>query len=130
MIPAFHVAWGECTIDEKPTFNTLPPMTMPEPFKVFTLGAYNNLGVANFQPVPDVIESYRRFFASKPRVSYDINEIPRWFLQKRLTSFKVRTAPKVYAIWQPVVEEGEVVAATIRWKDGTVMNRVNYWKDK
>lgn len=130
MIPAFHVVWGECTIDEKPTFNTLPPMTMPEPFKVFTLGAYNNLGVANFHPVPDVIESYRRFFASKPRVSYDINEIPRWFLQKRLTSFKVRTAPKVYAIWQPVVDEGEVVGATIRWKDGTVMNRVNYWKDK
>lgn len=130
MIPAFHNAWGECTSDEKPTFNTLPPMTMPEPFKVNKLQNVRNLGIPEYGVVPDVIESYRRFFASKPRVSYDINEIPRWFLQKRLTSFKVRTAPKVYAVWQPVVDDDEVIGATVLWKDGTTMNVVNNWKDK
>jgi hypothetical protein len=36
-----------------------------------------------------VVESYRRFYASKPRVRYPANKIPNWFLQYRSLPFEV-----------------------------------------
>ena len=31
----------------------------------------------------DIVESYRRFYASKPRVRYPKNKVPKWFIKYR-----------------------------------------------
>tara|TARA_R100001509_G_C4851757_1_gene210350 strand:+ start:344 stop:862 length:519 start_codon:yes stop_codon:yes gene_type:complete len=52
---------------------TLLPLCMPEEFKS------NN-----------IVESYRRFYASKPRIRYPKNKIPVWFMELRgATPFQI-----------------------------------------
>lgn len=45
---------------------TPPPMAMPDHFKG-----------------EDIVESYRRFYASKPRMRYPKEKIPSWFVEYR-----------------------------------------------
>jgi hypothetical protein len=36
---------------------------------------------------PDIVESYRRFYASKPNIRYPANKVPSWFLSYRTLPF-------------------------------------------
>jgi hypothetical protein len=47
-----------------------PPLCMPDEFKS-----------------DDVVESYRKFYASKPRMRYPKSKIPKWFLNLRETDY-------------------------------------------
>tara|TARA_B100000131_G_scaffold305856_1_gene332283 strand:- start:485 stop:997 length:513 start_codon:yes stop_codon:yes gene_type:complete len=37
----------------------------------------------------DIVESYRKFYASKPRMRYPKNKIPAWFLKYRKKTFDI-----------------------------------------
>tara|TARA_Y100000593_G_scaffold35923_1_gene70142 strand:+ start:3620 stop:4138 length:519 start_codon:yes stop_codon:yes gene_type:complete len=45
---------------------TTLPLCMPEKFKS-----------------DDIVESYRKFYASKPKIRYPLNKVPSWFVQYR-----------------------------------------------
>jgi len=38
---------------------------------------------------PDVVESYRRYYSSKPNIRYPVNKVPSWFLEYRALPFIV-----------------------------------------
>ena len=50
------------------------PTSEPTPLRIAIPGEYRS---------ENIVESYRRFYASKPRVRYPKNKIPQWFKKFR-----------------------------------------------